>query len=69
MKEGSKKWESSYNYYKDQLHKLNGPVSIKFTSDCGDTNYLNLNDVSIQAIGRELQILKDKGQITVSESY
>lgn len=49
------------NYYEKQLQKLGGNVKVKFTSDNGETNYLDLNDESCKAIAKLLlSITKDK---------
>ena len=48
-------------YYEAELDKLGGNVKVKFTSDAGETNYLDLNDESCKAIAKLLlSITKDK---------
>ncbi|HDZ77116.1 MAG TPA: hypothetical protein ENH41_03435 [Candidatus Omnitrophica bacterium] len=53
------------SYYRKQLEKLHGRVSVKFISDNGETNWLNLNYESCQEIARTLSDLNAIEQIKV----
>ena len=48
------------DYYKKQLEKLSGDLSVKFFSESGDTKILNVNNDSINAIIAFLETLKTK---------
>lgn len=49
------------NYYTKQLEKLNGRVKVKFVSDNGETNYLELTKECCQSISETITKLnKDK---------
>ena len=53
------------SYYEKQLERLNGTVSVRFISDNGETNWLNLNYECCKAIAKTTSALHKKGQIII----
>ena len=56
----------SKTYYKTQFDKLHGKIKIKFVSDKGETNYINMNHEFCQFMAIYLTQLYNKKQIDLN---
>jgi hypothetical protein len=64
-----KNYKDNFKYYQKQIKKLHGSCKVKFTSENGETNWLDLNKATCQAIAKTISELSEKKQITVYEGY
>lgn len=55
------------SYYGKALSNLSGNINFKFTSDSGDTRFLNLNYESIDALRKFLD--KKEGEMELLEQF
>ena len=53
-------------YYEKQLMRLSGQVQVQFKSDLGDTNWMNLNADSFDAIKKIIPELAQHNRIVLS---